>query len=556
MTSHETMLHQHVPSSRNLSLDSAGHVKSLAGVDLQKWNSGEICSISQWTPARECSLSTHQPVAVEMYWTPLLFSHLAAAIFSDGRSQGLAQINGTADSCISSPQQAGCKTEWLIKDPIYPSAVLRIKKADTKLGHVCEGAGSGYTGYLSFDHDKRTIYFIFFESQSKPLEDPVAIWMQGGPGASSLPFGLLAEHGPCLIDGTSTKTNPYSWNKFANMIYVDQPAGTGFSFSTTADPRDTTSQVADDMVMLLHLFYQAFPGLKKNPLHLTGESYAGKWIPPLAKKVLDANKKYKKANHIPLSSIVIGGGYLNAAVQDPTIYDYACLKPHPIVKTLVNATACASMSVAATHCKALWAKYTRLGGKKGRAARQAAEEALHACYRELYPAIRESGTDMYLVSRHCSDKSGDCDPKSSLAEQYLQRSEVAAAFGADSGVFHAFNDKIQTPTEYSGDEGLDTGPTVAGLLDAGIPVLIYSGLLDARVPFVGSMAVLDQLVWSGSDQFKAAQNAPFGWSGGVKWGAKNLLYVLFEKAGHLVPRDDPVNAFQLLKGWLDGTLMR
>ncbi|ORY83867.1 Alpha/Beta hydrolase protein [Protomyces lactucae-debilis] len=462
-----------------------------------------------------------------MYWAPLLFSHLAAAVFSDNRHSSGVQINKTADSCISSPQQVGCKTEWLITDPRYPSAVLRIKKADTKLGTVCEGAGSGYTGYLSFDHNKRHIYFVFFESQSKPLEDPVAIWMQGGPGASSLPFGLLLENGPCLIDGKSTKANSYSWNKFANMIYVDQP--------TTADPRDTTSQVADDMVMLLHLFYQAFPQMKQNPLHLTGESYAGKWIPALAQKVLDANQKYEKSQKS----------------QDPTIYDYACLKPYPIVKILVNATACASMSAGATHCKALWAKYTRLGGKKGRAARQDVDEAIHSCLNELYTVLFDSGTDIYQINRYCPDMSGFCDAKAPLAEQYLERSDVAAAFGADPGVFHAFSHKILVSSIESGDEGLDTGPTIAGLLDAGIPVLIYSGLWDARIPFIGLEAVLDQLVWSGAAAFKAAKNAPVKWSGGVKWRAKNLLYARFDKAGHVVPEDDPANAFQLLKGWFD-----
>ena len=73
-------------------------------------------------------------------------------------------------------------------------------------------------------------FFWMFESRSKPSTDPLVLWLTGGPGCSSQ-LALLAENGPCNMakNGTGTEKNPYSWTSNANVIWVDQPAATGFS---------------------------------------------------------------------------------------------------------------------------------------------------------------------------------------------------------------------------------------------------------------------------------------------------------------------------------------
>ncbi|ORY83851.1 Alpha/Beta hydrolase protein [Protomyces lactucae-debilis] len=488
-----------------------------------------------------------------MFWKPLLFSHLAVAIFSDGREPGAVQVEKTADSCVSSPQQARCETEWLIEDSIYPGAVLRINKTDTKLGNFCKGAGAGHTGYLSFDRGQRNIYFAFFESRSSPLKDPVALWLQGGPGSSGTRYGLLLETGPCsLYNNKETQYNPYSWNHAANFLYVDQPVGVGYSFSTTADPVASAQRAADDMIMLLHLFYKAFPQLRANKLHLTGESYAGKWIPSLAMGILDANK-HDPSNQIVLGSVVIGGGYFSPAVQDPMGYDYACLEPYPMGKPLLSATACATLKDAAIKCAAKWAKYTSLGGTNDRGKLQkVGSDAYYTCVDDMYTAVFDAGLDIYNIDRHCPDKSGSCDSRGAAAEQFLQRLDVATAFGAGPGKYHGVNEHVRKASEDSGDEFVDAGPLLVQLLEAGIPMLLYAGMLDYIVNHRGIEAALEKLVWSGSAEFKAGQKAPTKWSGGVKWKAKNLLWVLFNNAGHVVPEDDPASAFEIFNAWIDG----
>ena len=101
--------------------------------------------------------------------------------------------------------------------------------------------------------------------------------MQGGPGGSSL-FGLFVDHGPFVIDKELRLTErTTSWSKKYSMIYIDQPAGTGFSF--TDDPRGYANNqydVSRDLYEALVQFYTLFPEQLNNDFYVTGESYGGK----------------------------------------------------------------------------------------------------------------------------------------------------------------------------------------------------------------------------------------------------------------------------------------
>ena len=86
-----------------------------------------------------------------------------------------------------------------------------------------------FTGYI--DIEARHLFFYFFESRNDPDADPVVFWTNGGPGGSSA-VGLFMELGPCRISGPNeTVYNPYGWNEYVNMLFVDQPVGTGFSYA-------------------------------------------------------------------------------------------------------------------------------------------------------------------------------------------------------------------------------------------------------------------------------------------------------------------------------------
>ncbi len=124
---------------------------------------------------------------------------------------------------------------------------------------------------------------FYWKQQNKQPNAPVLLWLQGGPGGTSM-FGLFAENGPLLIDKTSTKATlrQWAWTKFAHVIYVDQPVGTGFSFTNDSSGYvSTEEEVARDMFEMLTQFFTLFSEYSHNVFYLTGESYAGKQLEQL-----------------------------------------------------------------------------------------------------------------------------------------------------------------------------------------------------------------------------------------------------------------------------------
>lgn len=132
-----------------------------------------------------------------------------------------------------------------------------------------------YSGYLNASTGKY-LHYWFVESQSSPATDPVVLWLTGGPGCSSLD-GFLAENGPfhANLDGKTLSVNPYSWNLAASVIYLESPAGVGFSY--TDDGNDATDDdiTAADNLLALKSFFLKFPQYATNNFYVTGESYGG-----------------------------------------------------------------------------------------------------------------------------------------------------------------------------------------------------------------------------------------------------------------------------------------
>lgn len=108
--------------------------------------------------------------------------------------------------------------------------------------NICETTDGvhSYSGYVHIPpnpEEGRTYpintFFWFFEARKDPKNAPLSLWLQGGPGAPSIP-AAVGENGPCKIgkDSKSTVSNPWSWNNEVNMLYMDQPVQVGFSYDT------------------------------------------------------------------------------------------------------------------------------------------------------------------------------------------------------------------------------------------------------------------------------------------------------------------------------------
>jgi cathepsin A (carboxypeptidase C) len=152
-----------------------------------------------------------------------------------------------------------------------PGHSIRIRKQDDT---ICDSHSTHFTGWL--DIGPKHYFFWYFESQNDSEKDPLVLWLTGGPGVSSM-IALMGENGPCLInkEANGTVYNEYGWNKKANMLFVDQPAGVGFSHLDKGATVPSNSFIAaQDMHIFLQIFItKAFPNLKIQDFHISGESY-------------------------------------------------------------------------------------------------------------------------------------------------------------------------------------------------------------------------------------------------------------------------------------------
>ena len=149
--------------------------------------------------------------------------------------------------------------------------------------------GTLYSGYLKAGPTK-FFHYMFNIADDKPEEKPLVIWLNGGPGCSSLD-GWAMENGPMFLNKNGTYTiNEYSWNKAANMLYIESPGEVGYSYITSGHEDDIKVDddiVAKDNFNALLSFCVKFPEYKNRDLYISGESYAGIYIPMLAYEIIN-----------------------------------------------------------------------------------------------------------------------------------------------------------------------------------------------------------------------------------------------------------------------------
>lgn len=118
------------------------------------------------------------------------------------------------------------------------------------------------------------LYYTTAEDIDSPFDRPLAIWLQGGPGASSTGYGNFEELGPLDLE---LNVREHAWTKHMNVLFIDNPVGSGFSYVEDLKYLTKNNQeIAVDLVEMLKKFYERIPEFKAVPLHIYAESYGGK----------------------------------------------------------------------------------------------------------------------------------------------------------------------------------------------------------------------------------------------------------------------------------------
>ncbi|GFY88788.1 serine carboxypeptidase-like 29 [Actinidia rufa] len=173
-----------------------------------------------------------------------------------------------------------------------------------------------YSGYVTVNEESgRALFYWFVEAVDDPFSKPIVLWLNGGPGCSSIAYGMAEEIGPFHIekDGKTLYLNPYSWNQVANILFLDSPVGVGFSYSNTSSDllNNGDNRTASDSLAFLLKWFERFPQYKGRDFYISGESYAGHYVPQLSQAIARYNSA-RKEKTINLKGYMVG----NALTDD------------------------------------------------------------------------------------------------------------------------------------------------------------------------------------------------------------------------------------------------
>uniref|UniRef100_A0A0D3A309 Carboxypeptidase n=1 Tax=Brassica oleracea var. oleracea TaxID=109376 RepID=A0A0D3A309_BRAOL len=184
-----------------------------------------------------------------------------------------------------------------------------------------------YSGFVTTNEKLgRALFYWLFEASEDPVSKPLVLWLNGGPGCSSVGFGEAEEIGPFHIksDGKTLYLNQHSWNQAANILFLDAPVGVGFSYSNTSsdlltngDKRTVAALMictAQDSLTFLLKWVERYPEYKGREFYIVGESYAGHYIPQLSQAIVKHNQASGE-NTINLKGYMVGNGLMDD-IQD------------------------------------------------------------------------------------------------------------------------------------------------------------------------------------------------------------------------------------------------
>jgi len=398
-------------------------------------------------------------------------------------------------------------------------------------------------GYITVNTTRHLFYWMF-ESRNDPANDPFVLWMTGGPGCSSL-LALFYENGPYKINtDLSLSINPYSWNNNATVLWIDQPVGTGYSYADSGDIGVVNEQeMADNMYEFFQHFFAANPKYQSLPFYVFGESYAGHYVPAFSARILQGNLMNEGIT-INLQGSAIGNGLVDPVVQYGYYWQFAA------AHKLVSNTSIGLMKGLSGVCQGLiagCAQNSTLGWL-------ACINAYTMCnMAELMP-VQFTGVNLYDVRRPCGDQPLCYD--FTLLPKFLAQPAIAKALGVTK-TWVDCNRFVDLKLVFAGDWMLNFAYDIPALLGAGHRVLVYAGEYDFICNWMGNHGWMQALQWDGQQAFNNAPNTTFsvdGQAAGLMQSAQGLTFLKVYNAGHMVPLDQPNNAYQMMLQFITNQL--
>jgi len=404
-----------------------------------------------------------------------------------------------------------------------------------------EYTGKMFSGYVEVDKScSGNLFYWILEKQGGSVvgETPMLLWLNGGPGASSI-TGLIAENiGPYQIteDG-SFKSNPTAWTNNYNVLIIDNPIGAGFSYTNPKNPDcyagDEETVASQFHAGLVEIFTNVHPEFKTNPFWLTGESYAGKYIPNIAAKLHEES--------FPFKGVVIGNGLYQADIQYLTVPTFASNMG------IVDNIEYARLVTIAQNCTNLIREHKfAISGKY-------CEDMVG----EIYDSPSVGGGVFRYDVRKFSDSFSSI---TNVMGGWLNQASVQEALHTTGHTWSQSDETGPVADALLTDFDKSVLPQLAELLDANYKVILYNGQMDGSVcNHIGNAEANMNIPWSGQQGYSTTKQELWRVDKdrvvGYKRTYKNFAFVVIVNAGHLVPMDQPENYEVFLTTVINGGLI-
>ncbi|KAJ4751307.1 Serine carboxypeptidase 1 [Rhynchospora pubera] len=417
------------------------------------------------------------------------------------------------------------------------------------------------TGYSEVDEEKGVeLFYYFVESENNPGEDPLMLWLAGGPGCSGL-IGLVFEIGPLSIDLQGYRDGipsllyrPNSLTQTSSVIFVDSPVGTGFSYSRTLEGLKSETNDTETVHRLQKFFYtwlQEHPKFKSNPLFIGGDSYGGKITPVLTLEIANAKELYGAPFNLK--------GYLAGNPVTDSHFDFDYMIP------FVHGMALISDELYESTKKSCSGKYAHPSNVNCAKHLDAVNEVIkdinqfnileplcdinslrpddiriRKYAKESYEEVRFSNSGLPLECR----ESGYL-----LAKLWANNDTVREALGVRKEIDAEWNRCINLPNYIKNIHS--SVPYHLHATEKGYPALIYSGDHDKNIPYLSTQAWIRSFNFSIRDDWRpwyvGGQVAGF-----TRRYSNNLTFATVKGAGHAAPEYKLKECRAMIGRWLAG----
>ena len=427
-----------------------------------------------------------------------------------------------------------------------------------------------YSGYLNATGGSFLHYYAVEAIEVSPAEAPVVLWMNGGPGCSSMD-GWGYELGPFHFKdynttGPTLKLNPHTWARIANLVFLEAPPGVGFSYREDGNYTISDSENArNNYAAVKYLFAEKFPEWKTNKFFVAGESYGGIYVPTLA---------YEIFTHHELTNfqgILVGNGVTSHTYDDFRHGDLAFDHGHGLISEEIftdiikycytNASRNDDKCNTQTDMYDLQTGLLNFYGAYYKCFEQPSQRWKHipSLRRSLERQAKKSGT---TVNEILGKRGLGVVPPSPPGGQvpcidsttmttYLNKAEVKAALHVHSELTWSICYEINYV-----EDVFSVVYIWKALINAGKPVLFYSGNVDRAVPYTGTMAWIASGGWNKTHATTAWNfedpSYPYGPQVGGLYEkyADHFTFIRVNGAGHMVPQFRPAAAFFMFKEYM------